>query len=303
MAGSPDDLGSRLVPVTELSDPRLADYRDVREADLVQRRGSFIAESEVVLRALVAQRRFAVRSVLLSHNRVDKLRPLLVQLPVEVPVFVLEPALMNELVGFKIHRGVLAVGAREAEPDPRQLLGALFGAPRLVVGLEGLTNHDNVGGVFRNAAAFGADAVLLDDRCCDPLYRKAIRVSVGSVLRMPYARCRSAVELLELLHQAGLCRIALSPRAGAIDISEFGARRPVPERAALLLGTEGPGLSDRTLERADLVVRIPIESEVDSLNVATSSGIALHAFRRARRDYTPENCTELNRIDGARVDE
>lgn len=283
MSSSPAELSERLTTVSDLSDGRLEDYRAVREADLVGRRGLFVAEGEVVLRVLIERSRFAVRSVLLSRSRVDRLAPLLARLAPGVPIFVAEQSLMNDVVGFNIHRGVLAVGERGAPVPPERLLAALVGAPRVVLALEGLTNHDNVGGVFRNAAAFGADAVLLDSRCCDPLYRKAIRVSVGGVLRVPFARCGSTAELGMALRDAGFATLALSPRDDAMDLAELGRAHPMPPRVALLLGTEGAGLSDALLAGAAHVVRIPIRADFDSLNVATTSGIALQAYRAAHR--------------------
>lgn len=177
---------------------------------------------------------------------------------------------------------MLAVGVRAVQTEPGPLLAGLP-EPSLVVALEGLTNHDNVGGIFRNANAFGAGAVVLDRRCCDPLYRKAIRVSAGCVLRVPYGRCETSSAMIQGLQRAGYTVLALSPRADAAELSDFGPRYPVPARAALLLGTEGPGLSAEALASADQVVRIDIEQAVDSLNVATTSGIALYAIRMAQR--------------------
>jgi tRNA G18 (ribose-2'-O)-methylase SpoU len=283
MISEEEPLGARLSAIDSLDDPRVADYRHVREADLVGRRGAFIAEGEVVVAVLARQRRFAIRSVLLGHNRLDKLRPLLLEMDEGVPIYVTDGGLMDQLVGFKIHRGVLAIGERASLTGPVDLLAELRNDRSLVVALEALTNHDNVGGIFRNANAFGADAVLLDGRCCDPLYRKAIRVSAGCALRVPFARFDSTQALVAGLQQVGYTVLALSPRPNAVPLSAFGRQRPVPPRTALLLGTEGPGLSASALDLADQVVRIDIEAGVDSLNVATTSGIALHWLRAARQ--------------------
>jgi tRNA G18 (ribose-2'-O)-methylase SpoU len=152
-----------------------------------------------------------------------------------------------------------------------------------VVLLEGLTNHDNVGGVFRNAAAFGVDAVLYDDATCDPLYRKAIRVSVGGSLLVPFARAPQSADTLAALRAHGFSLIALSPRRDALDVTELGRGSPLPQRVALLFGSEGPGLREDTMRAADQVVRIHIAEHFDSLNVATTSGIVLHAVSSARR--------------------
>ena len=255
-----------LVRVDDPADPRVAAYTAVRERDLAGRGNRFIAEGEVVLRVLLGPRsRYAVESLLLAEKRVK----LLDSLAVDVPVYVAAQPVLDRIAGFHIHRGVLAVGRRGPETQPEVVLGAL-GPGALVLGLIGVSNHDNVGGIFRNAAAFGAGAVLLDRGSCDPLYRKAIRVSVGASLVVPFARVESADAMLACLARAGFEAAALSPR-GAAPISGF--RRP--ERAALLLGAEGPGLPAEILNRVR-TLRIPIVPGFDSLNVATASGIALY---------------------------
>ncbi|GGK34839.1 TrmH family RNA methyltransferase [Salinarimonas ramus] len=256
-----------MIAITDADDPRIADYRAVRERDLVGRMGRFVIEGEVVLRLAVARGRFPLASALLSEKRAG----LAETIPAGVPVYVAPQAVMDSVTGFPIHRGVLAVGVRGDAPDPRALLAAL--PPRaLVVALVGLTNHDNVGGIFRNAAAFGADAVILDGETCDPLYRKAIRVSAGGALVVPFARAGDPSALLDLLEEAGFTSLALSPRGA----DTFATLRP-PARAALVLGTEGPGLPDAVMSRAR-TLRIAMAGEFDSLNVAVTSGIALHAL-------------------------
>jgi tRNA G18 (ribose-2'-O)-methylase SpoU len=262
------------LPIDDPDDPRVAGYRDVRERDLVGRGGRFVAEGEVVLRVLLTRSRHPVASCLISQKRLAALAPTLTPLPDETPVYVAAQGVIDAVTGFHIHRGVLALGRRAETPQAAALLDSL--PPRaLVVVLIGLTNHDNVGGVFRNAAAFGADAVLLDGSTCDPLYRKAIRVSVGGSLMVPFARGGSASDLLDVLAKAGFEAVALSP-AGAEPLGE-AARRP---RTALILGTEGPGLPPEILGRIRSV-RIPMAGGFDSLNVATASGIALHHFANA----------------------
>jgi tRNA G18 (ribose-2'-O)-methylase SpoU len=258
-----------LIPIDDPGDPRIAAYAEVRERDLVGRQGCFMAEGEVVLRVLATRSRFPVKSVLLSEKRVVAVEPLLKRLPSETPVFVTPQEVMSRVAGFPIHRGVLALGRRAPEPAIETLLAT--GAPRpLVVGLVGIANHDNVGGVFRNAAAFGAHAVCLDDATCDPLYRKAIRVSVGASLIVPFARTGSASAMADALAKAGFDLLALSPR-GAKPLMDIEPRGPT----ALLLGAEGAGLPPEILARAR-GVRIPMREGFDSLNVATASGIALH---------------------------
>jgi tRNA G18 (ribose-2'-O)-methylase SpoU len=258
-----------LIAVDDTDDPRLEPYGAVRDRDLAGREGRFVAEGEVVLRMLLTRSHLPVESVLVSQKRVGALESLLAHVPPEVPVYVAPHGLMSGIVGFPIHRGLLAIGRRGPGRAAAELLAGV-GPAATVLGLVGLANHDNVGGIFRNAAAFGADAVLLDGTSCDPLYRKAIRVSVGAVLVVPFARAGTAGDLLAALGSAGFEAVALSP-AGAEPLSAY---RRAP-RTALLLGTEGPGLPPDILARTR-TVRIPMAPGFDSLNVATASGIALH---------------------------
>ncbi|KAA2232469.1 TrmH family RNA methyltransferase [Salinarimonas soli] len=258
-----------VVAIDDPDDPRLAPYRAVRERDLVGRQGLFMAEGEVVLRLLVRRGRFPLQSLLVSERRLEALGDLVADLPADCPVYAVSQAVMDGVAGFSIHRGVLGVGVRGEEPSLDALLEGL--PPRaLVAGLVGIANHDNVGGIFRNAAAFGADAVLVDPATCDPLYRKAIRVSVGAALVTPFARAASPDALLEGLARHGFTILALSP-GGRRSLSEV--RRTA--RMGVLLGTEGPGLPDAILGRVE-TVRIPMTGDFDSLNVATTSGIVLH---------------------------
>ena len=257
-----------LIPLDDPRDPRLEPYRAVRERDLAGRQGRFIAEGEVVLRVLLARSRFRVESVLVSQKRAAA-GGILAEVPPRVPVYVVPQAAMSEVAGFAIHRGLLAVGRREPMALAAELLRNA-GPVATVLGLVGLSNHDNVGGVFRNAAAFGADAVLLDETSCDPLYRKAIRVSVGAALITPFSRGGTAGDLVGALEEAGFEVVALSP-AGAEPLASY---RRAP-RTALLLGAEGPGLPPALLALTR-TVRIPMTAGFDSLNVATASGIALH---------------------------
>ncbi len=267
------------IRISDVDDPRLADYRNVRDSDLL-RREAFMAESEVVLRVMIERSPLSIRSVLIAAAKLDKLQPLLNKLS-DVPVYVADQALMDGVIGFHIHRGVLAAGHRGPIPAAEPWLAAHVDddTPRTLVVLEALTNHDNVGGVFRNAAAFGADGVLLDFATCDPLYRKAIRVSVGAALFLPYVRYDSVATVIAALQAAGFSCLALTPNAPARDIRSYrGVGRP--RRVALLLGTEGAGLSDSALQAADERVRIDIASGFDSLNVAATSAVALHELRR-----------------------
>lgn len=264
-------MPARIVEIDSPAHEALEPYTALRERDLVGREGLFVAEGEVVLRVLATRGRYTVRSLLLERRRVQAVQDVLDGLRDGVPAYVVPQDVMDRVVGFPIHRGVLALGERGPELDPERLVAGAS----LVVGLVGLTNHDNVGGIFRNAAAFGADAVLLDRETCDPLYRKAIRVSVGAALFVPFARCPSAADMLDVLERAGIEPIALTPR-GEETIDALA-----PARRALLLGTEGPGLPEFLLDRARRV-RIDMAPGFDSLNVAVASGIALH-HARARR--------------------
>jgi len=263
----------RFLDVTSLDEPRLGPYRNVRDRDLANSE-VFLAESEVVLRVLIERATHPLRSVLLSRPRAEKLASLLAHVPAEVPIFVAEQPVIDAIAGFHLHRGVMACAARTPLADSAALLAALPPGPATVVVLEGLTNHDNVGAIFRNAAALGAAGILLDAATCDPLYRKAIRVSVGACLVVPYARDTRVADTIVSLKTHGFHVMALTPNEPARDIEEF--RRERPDRIALLLGSEGPGLENATLALADDRVRIRQRAGFDSLNVATACGVALH---------------------------
>lgn len=260
-----------LIRLESAEAPELAPYTKIRERDLVGRERLFVAEGEVVVRVLAARSPLKIRSFLLEERRVDAMRDVIEKAAESEnppPVYVVPQAVMNAVVGFEIHRGILAIGERSPELDATALSERLQNA-RIVVGLVGLTNHDNVGGIFRSAAAFGTDLVLLDSETCDPLYRKAIRVSAGAALLLPFARVANAFELIDVVKAAGLEPIALSPRGE--DTIESLPRG----RYALLLGTEGPGLPDDVMDRVRRV-RIEMPGKLDSLNVGVAGAIALH---------------------------
>lgn len=263
-----------VITITDPDDPRLAPYRDIRERDLVGRDREFIAEGKVVVERLLAGSCHQARSLLLAQQRVAALADM-VAAAGDVPVYAAAQPVLDRVAGFALHRGILAHGAAAAPLDADALLGTM--APRaLVVVLIGISNHDNLGGIFRNAAAFGAAAVLLAPDCCDPLYRKAIRVSVGATLTVPFARIDG--DGLDLLARHGFDALALSPHR-ATRLADVGRRADAGRapRVALLLGAEGPGLPAAVLARARAVA-IPIVAGFDSLNDATSSGIALAHF-------------------------
>jgi tRNA G18 (ribose-2'-O)-methylase SpoU len=259
-----------ITPITDPEDPRIEAYRHMRERDLVGRQGGFIAEGAVVLRVLLTRSPHETHSVLIADRLLEAQGDLLALVPAHVPIYAAPQAMFDRIAGFPIHRGILAEGRRIDPGDARSLLGSAGGH---VLVLFGIANHDNIGGIFRNAAAFGVGAVLLDRQCCDPLYRKAIRVSVGGTLVVPFQRIGPDEDALGLIEQAGFHALALSPR-GTTPLADLAA----PPRAAILLGSEGPGLPDAILARAQTIT-IPMAGGFDSLNVATTSGIVLHHLR------------------------
>ncbi len=236
-----------------------------------------MVEGEVALRALVQYGRFPLTSVLLSDRRVAGLKDLLDELPDTLPIHVIAHQEIEAVVGFKMHRGVLGCGQRVPSASARALLGTLpTGTQRLVLA-EAVSNTDNMGAIFRNVAALGGAAVLLDHQSCDPLYRKAIRVSSGQTLALPFSRGGQILELIEAVRDEGFVVAALTPSAEAVPIMDWGDR---PEKIALMVGAEGPGLSAAALTAADLAMSIPMAPTVDSLNVATSLAVAMYGLQR-----------------------
>jgi tRNA G18 (ribose-2'-O)-methylase SpoU len=254
-----------LVEVDDPADPRLSDFRDLSDADVrPDRRGVVLAEGVSVVQRL-ATSPYPVRAVLGVPARVEALAPVLQ--PLDVDVYVADKWLLSEVVGFRVTRGVLASADRLAPPP---VPGLLRSARSLAV-LEGLNDFENIGALFRNAAAFGVDAVLLDARCADPLYRRSVRVSMGHVLRVPFAVLPGVWPgSLGSVRDAGFRLLALTPHPDATPL----ARARPPQRWAVLLGAEGPGLSEAALCCADERVRIPMAPGVDSLNVATAAAVA-----------------------------
>jgi len=252
-----------IIEIDDPRDPRLTLYRDVKDRDLTGREGLFMAEGKVVLERLFSSKLAQTVSVLTTPERLAGLA----HLP-DAPVYVVAQAVMDAVAGFPIHRGYLALG-RYA--PPMSLEEAVAGERARVLVLSGIANTDNMGGLMRNAAAFGVDAVMLDTTCCDPLYRKAIRVSVGGALEVPHYRMEA---LIGVLRRLDLTPYALSP-SGAVTLDQV---RPAA-RSALLFGAEGPGLSAEIMA-ACTTVRIDMNSGFDSLNVATTSGIVLYQMCR-----------------------
>jgi tRNA G18 (ribose-2'-O)-methylase SpoU len=268
-------MTAMIVPVANLDDPALADYRNVPDPTLLAERGVFVAEGRLVVRWLLTRGRFRVRSLLVTEAARAGLDDALAAVPAAVPVYVASKTLMSSIVGFNVHRGCLAVGERPGDMAVDEVLSAERESS-LVVVLEQVANADNVGGIFRNAAAFGVDGVILSPGCCDPLYRKAIRVSIGGTLSVPFARCASWPDDLARLRARGFAVLALTPGGEAVDIDSEPAPWGRCRHLAVLAGAEGSGLTAEALGLADHRARIPMVPGANSLNVATAVGIALH---------------------------
>ena len=259
-----------VVEISSLDDPRLADYSHLTDVALKKSGGGlYIAESLLVLeRAIAAGHR--PRSVLaLGSSVADAVSA---TEGFDVPIFSGPSELLEQLTGYLLHRGLIAAMHRPALPTP----GALLADARRVVILENVVDPTNVGAIFRSVAAIGADAVLVTPRCSDPYYRRAIRVSMGTVLQVPWARLDDWASTRALLTASGFHLAALALSDVAIDLKEFAAR--APERVAIVLGAEGDGLTAEALEAADTVVTIPMAHGIDSLNVAATAAVALYAL-------------------------
>jgi tRNA G18 (ribose-2'-O)-methylase SpoU len=269
----------RAIEVGSADDPRLTDYTRLTDAGLrthlEAEHGLFIAEgTKVITRAVAAG--YPVRSMLLAKSRLADLPALEVA---DAPVYVVSDEAAERLTGYHVHRGALAALDRRPLPE----VGALLAHARRIVVLEDLVDHGNVGAIFRCAAALGVDAVVLSPRCADPLYRRSVKVSMGAVFAIPYARMPTWYDGLTDLRAAGFRLLALTPddRATSITSALRGPSMPVGGRVALLLGTEGDGLTERWLHEADMPVRIPMDpaaraAGVDSLNVVAAAAIACH---------------------------
>jgi len=255
--------------IEHASDQRLADYRDLKRG--VRAPETFVAEGRLIVRRLLGGSRFRARSVLATEHALAEVGDVL---PDDVLVYVAPGDVIRRVVGYPFHRGCLAIGER----GPEVPLDAFLAARRLVA-LEGITNPDNVGGIFRGAMAFGVDGVLLSPGCADPLYRRTIRVSMGGSLRVPFAPLPAWPDELRRLRDAGFTVIALTPD-GSTDAAELGVTRPLPTRFALVLGAEREGVGAATRAAAHLTVAIRMPPGDHSLNVATAAGIALHRLHR-----------------------
>lgn len=276
-------IGS-MIEITDTRDPRIGVFLNQKDAWLraahnpessgseVPDHGRFIAEGVLVVEHLLDSR-FPVESLFVSRSRVAGVEDLLRRVPESVPIYVAEQSVMDEIVGFPIHRGLLACGKRLPNPDPIELAKA----SRALIVLEDLSNHDNVGSVFRSAAALGGSGVgvLLSARCCDPLYRKSLRVSMGHALKVPFAVCEDLPALMPSLHEQGFVSLALTPDAGAEPLS-LHANGDI-DRSVLCFGAEGPGLTERLMQAVSHRVCIPMASNVDSLNIAVAAAVTMYA--------------------------
>jgi tRNA G18 (ribose-2'-O)-methylase SpoU len=277
-----------MIEIHDPNDPRIVVFLNQKDAWLkashnpsssAQDAGSdgfFIAEGVLVVEQLVRST-FPLSSLLVAKGRVDGVKPLLEQIErtePSVPIYVAEQEVMDQIVGYPIHRGLLACGRRLPNPDPMELARSC----RALVVLEDLSNHDNVGSVFRSVAALGGKGVgvWITRRCCDPLYRKALRVSMGHVLHTPFAIVDQLIEQLDGLSSLGFTTVALTPDNDSMTLGESinrGVDKPV-----LLLGAEGPGLSRAVIDAADQCVRIEMTNDVDSLNIAVAAAVSMHRY-------------------------
>ncbi len=262
----------QLIPIDSLDDPRLDAYRNLRDPELAARGGLFIAEGRLVVARLLESTRFATQSLMVTEPARAALGARL-EGDADLPVYLVPQAVMNGVTGANIHRGCLSIGQRAPLADTDTLVASA----RRVLVLERIGNADNVGGLFRNAAAFGVDAVVLDPATTDPLYRKAIRTSVGASLQVPFTRADSMTAALDAITASGLTLLALTPNPAAPTIARL-APSLRGQRLAIVVGHEGDGLTADTLTRCELQARIPMSAVVDSLNVATAAAIALHAL-------------------------
>lgn len=267
---------AELVRVTDPADPRLGDYRDLRDVQLRTHleveQGLFLAEGEkVVRRALEAG--FAPRSFLMAERWLDPLADALAA--ADAPCYVVTEKLAEQVTGFHVHRGALASLVRRPLPAP----GDVLSGARTVLVLEDIVDHTNVGAILRSGAALGCDAVLLSPRCADPLYRRAVKVAMGAVFSVPWTRLPDWYDALPMLSDAGFLTVALTLADDAIPIEEAVTG---VDRLALVLGTEGHGLSERWQQAADRRAIIPMRPGIDSLNVAAASAVACYVAAARR---------------------
>ena len=259
--------------VADLTDPRLEPYRNVKDTRPLQERGMFLAEGRLVIGSLVSVPGFRVHSLLATDAALDHFAEAAHELEPGTPIYRVDRELMNRLSGLRFHQGCVAAAECREVPDM-----GLFRAARRLVILEQVSDPDNIGGIFRSAHAFGVDGILISPGCASPLYRKASRTSMGATFRVPFRTLSDWPGELEELRSGGFHLVGLTTATSATSIVDFN---PARERLALVFGSEGFGLSSDVAARLDEALRIPMVEAADSLNVATSVGIALHRLGAA----------------------
>lgn len=266
--------GDRFIKITSADDQRIVEFCNIKERDLTRHADQFIAEGKVVLQHLInsqnSDHRFEILKILILENRLEGVQDLLNTVVRDVPIYIADKSVMNEIAGFEMHRGILALGRYHASVA----IDACDKQSSLVLAACGISNHDNLGSIFRNAAAFGVDKIILDETCCHPLYRKAVRVSVGSALTVPFELNVDVFQLISDYNEKGYSIYGLSPH-GTEMLDDI---KPT-QKTLLLLGTEGEGLPASVLSQVR-TVKIAQSNALDSLNVATASGIALWQIAR-----------------------
>ena len=266
-------VGLTPIEVGDPADERLSDYRGLTDVALRTKfeppHGLFIAESELVIRRAL-EAGYRPRSMVMAPEWLERMAPLIDD--VDAPVYSASYDVLRELTGFNVHRGALASFHRKPLPSVGEVLAA---AQRVVV-LEDMVSHTNLGAIFRCAAALGMDGVVLSPSCADPLYRRSVRVSMGAVFSLPFARAELWPDVLDEIADAAFTRVALTPAEDAVTVEEVAALGRA--RLALLFGSEGPGLSDGALKRSDIRARIPMSAGVDSLNVAAAAAVTFYVL-------------------------
>lgn len=275
--------GGAVIDITDPADPRVDDFRDLnsvdRRPDLPTGRGLVIAEGVLVVRRMLASR-FRPHALLGTERRLGELAADLHGVP--VPYYRASAEVMADVVGFHLNRGVLAAARRPAELD----VGDLVVAARTIAVLEGVNDHENLGSIFRNAAGLGVDAVIFGPGCADPLYRRSVRVSMGHALLVPYARARDWPADLSTLRDNGFRLLAMTPNPAARAVSDAVAGLR-DAKVAVLVGAEGPGLTETAMRACDERVRIPMARGTDSLNVATAAALAFYSLSECRTSPRP----------------
>jgi tRNA G18 (ribose-2'-O)-methylase SpoU len=268
-------MSSAVVRIESIDDPRVAAYRHLADNDRLLELGLFIAEGRLVVRRLIDLRHWNVESILLTQPAADNLVDVLPN--TTAPIYLVDQEVMNGIAGFNIHRGCLALVKRPIAPSLDRIAA---GPLSRVLVIEGVNNPDNVGGLFRSAAAFGIELVVMGPNCGDPLYRKAVRTSMGATLSVPFAQAPQWPAAIRDLRLDGFTVVALTPALSAATLEEVWPHA----KLALLVGSEGEGLTLEAMRAATLAARIPMAADVDSLNVTTAASIAMyHCFAERRR--------------------